>query len=225
MIAFLLVVLLVIYIYIIFYQNDIISTGYNIFLGLYYNYFQRDKLLCLFSTILSSYYMMYNLTNYGNSDIMDKDNLKNIMEEYSMDFQNSFHSFYISYIDYKRNLNEPLTALYEPRMMEKITTDWQSEIYESDYISEAEFISYSANNAAIDLEKDSNVNLAKDEDCPRFFQANFSNYPLNKTRTDFIQCMYYLCKNYNSQFYNFFGEIQDESEKSFLNFSKRTKSI
>ena len=225
MIAFLLVVLLIIYVYIIFYQNDIISTGYNIFLGLYYNYFQRDKLLCLFSTILSSYYMMFNLTNYGNSDIMDKDNLKNIMEEYSMDFQNSFHSFYISYIDYKRNLNEPLTALYEPRMMEKITTDWQSEIYESDYISEAEFISYSANNAAIDLEKDSNVVLAREEDCPRFFQANFQKYPLNKTRTDFIQCMYYLCKNYNSQFYNFFGEIQEESEKSFLNFSKRTKSI
>ena len=75
MIALLLVVLLVIYIYIIFYQNDIISTGYNIFLGLYYNYFQRDKLLCLFSTILSSYYMMYNLTDYGSSDIMDKVNL------------------------------------------------------------------------------------------------------------------------------------------------------
>ena len=37
--------------------------------------------------------------------------------------------------------------------------------------------------------------------------------------------MYYLCKNYNSQFYNFFGEIQEESEKSFFNFSKRTKSI
>ena len=225
MIVLLLIVLLIIYVYIIFYQNDIISTGYNIFLGLYYNYFQRDKLLCLFSTILSSYYLMYNITNYGNSDIMDKDNLKNIMEEYSMDFQNSFHSFYISYIDYKRNLGEPLTALYEPRMMDKITTDWQNMIYESDYISEAEFISYSANNAAIDLQLESNVNLAKEEDCPRFFQENYRKYPKNKTRTDFIQCMYYLCKNYNSQFYYFFREIQEESEHSFLNFSKETKSI
>ena len=225
MIVLLLIVLLIIYIYIIFYQNDIISTGYNIFLGLYYNYFQRDKLLCLFSTILSSYYLMYNITNYGISDIMDKDNLKNIMEEYSMDFQNSFHYFYISYIDYKRNLNEPLTALYEPRMMDKITTDWQNMIYESDYISEAEFISYSANNAAIDLQLKSNVDLAKEEDCPRFFQANYLKYPKNKTRTDFIQCMYYLCKNYNSQFYFFFREIQEESEHSFLNFSKETKSI
>jgi len=225
MIVLLLIVLLIIYVYIIFYQNDIISTGYNIFLGLYYNYFQRDKLLCLFSTILSSYYLMYNITDYGTSDIMDKDNLKNIMEEYSMDFQNSFHYFYISYIDYKRNLGEPLTALYEPRMMDKITTDWQNMIYESDYISEAEFISYSANNAAIDLQLDSNVKLARDEDCPRFFQANYTKYPKNKTRTDFIQCMYYLCKNYNSQFYFFFREIQEESEKSFLNFSRQTKSI
>ena len=54
-IIFLLAVLLVIYICIIFYQNNIISTGHNIFLGLYYNYYQRDKLLCLFASILSSY--------------------------------------------------------------------------------------------------------------------------------------------------------------------------
>ena len=225
MIGLLLIVLLIIYIYIIFYQNDIISTGYNIFLGLYYNYFQRDKLLYLFSTILSSYYTMYNITDYGNSDIMDKDNLKSVMQDYSMDFQNSFHSFYISYIDYKRNLKEPLTALYEPRLMDKITTDWQNMTYESDYISEAEFISYSANNAANDLEEDGNVRLAREVDCPHFFQAKYRENPLEKTRTNFIQCVYYLCKNYNSQFYYFFREIQEESEKSFLNFSRQTKSI
>ena len=225
MITLLLIVLLVIYIYIIFYQNQIISTGYNIFLGLYYNYFQRDKLLCLFSTILSSYYTMHNITDYGNSLIMDKENLKNVMETYSMDFQNSFHYFYISYIDYKRNLNEPLTALYEPRQMNKITTDWQDMIYESDYITEAEFISYSANNAAIDLEQDINVQKAREIDCPHLFQAQFRENPKQKTETDFIQCMYYLCKNYNSQFYYFFREIQQESEKSFLNFSTETKSI
>ncbi len=224
-ITLLLIVLLVIYIYIIFYQNDIITTGYNIFLGLYYNYFQRDKLLCLFSTILSSYYTMNNITDYGDSNIMDKQNLKQVMEDYSMDFQNSFHSFYISYIDYKRNLNEPLTALYEPRMMDKITTDWVTISYQSDYISEAEFISYNANNAAIDLEDDNNVKLAKTIDCPNFFQAKFRENRLQKTRTNFIQCVYYLCKNYNSQFYYFFREIQEESESSFLNFSKETKSI
>jgi len=224
-IALLLIVLLIIYIYIIFYQNDIISTGYNIFLGLYYNYFQRDKLLCLFSTILSSYYTMNNITDYGDSNIMDKQNLKQVMEDYSMDFQNSFHSFYISYIDYKRNLNEPLTALYEPRTMDKITTDWVTITYSSDYISEAEFISYSANNAAIDLEDDENVDLARTIDCPNFFQARFRENRFEKTRTNFIQCVYYLCKNYNSQFYFFFREIQEESERSFLNFSKQTKSI
>ena len=225
MIGLLLIVLLIIYIYIIFYQNDIISTGYNIFLGLYYNYFQRDKLLCLFSTILSSYYTMHNITDYGNSNIMDKENLKNVMQDYSMDFQNSFHYFYISYIDYKRNLNEPLTALYEPRRIDKITTDWQNMTYESDYISEAEFISYSANNAANDLEEDDNVQSARTVDCPHFFQAKYRENPLEKTKTNFIQCVYYLCKNYNSQFYYFFREIQEESEKSFLNFSSETKSI
>ena len=225
MIAILLLVLLIIYIYIIFYQNDIISTGYNIFLGLYYNYFQRDKLLCLFSSILSSYYLMLNITNYGDSEIMNKDNLKGIMQNYSIDFQNSFHYFYISYIDYKRNLNEPLTALYEPRNMDKITTDWQNMTYESDYISEAEFISYSANNAANDLEDNVVVGKAKDIDCPMFFQAEFRKNRTIKVETNFIQGMYYLCKNYNRQFYYFFNEIQEETKNSFANFSQETKSI
>jgi len=109
--------------------------------------------------------------------------------------------------------------------MNKITTDWQDMIYESDYITEAEFISYSANNAAIDLEQDINVQKAREIDCPHLFQAKFRENPKQKTETDFIQCMYYLCKNYNSQFYYFFREIQQESEKSFLNFSTETKSI
>ena len=38
----LLTILLVIYICIIFYQNNIISTSHNIFLGLYYNYYQKN---------------------------------------------------------------------------------------------------------------------------------------------------------------------------------------
>jgi hypothetical protein len=109
--------------------------------------------------------------------------------------------------------------------MDKITTDWVTITYSSDYISEAEFISYSANNAAIDLEDDENVILARTIDCPNFFQARFRENRFEKTRTNFIQCVYYLCKNYNSQFYFFFREIQEESERSFLNFSKQTKSI
>jgi len=229
LITILLIILLIIYIYIIFYQNDIITTGYNIFLGLYYNYFQRDKLLCLFSAILSSFYQMHNITVYGDSmdgtTLMSNYNLKEIMEQYSTDFQNSFHNFYISYIDYKRNLNEPLDALYQSRDMDKITTNWQNIIYASDYISEAEFISYSANQGAIDLAQPQNLKNAINIDCPEFFMEHFRRNNAKKVESYFIQCLYYLCKNYNSQFYVFFDEIQKESETSFQNFSSETKSI
>ena len=157
----LLAVLLIIYICIIFYQNNIISTGQNIFLGLYYNYYQRDKLLCLFASILSSYYVLSDISNYDDKPyLMNNTLLQSIMKSYSFDFQNSFHYFYTSYIDYKKNLNEPLTALYQPRTMNKISTDWNNIRYESDYISEAEFISYSAHNAALDLD---NIETAKEQ--------------------------------------------------------------
>jgi len=222
----LLAILLIIYICIIFYQNNIISTGQNIFLGLYYNYYQRDKLLCLFSSILSSYYYLSDITNYTDSHhLMNNTLLQGIMKSYSFDFQNSFHYFYTSYIDYKRNLNEPLTGLYTPRTMNKISTDWNNIRYESDYISEAEFISYSAHNAALDLD---NIEKAKKEDCPQLFQATFNKSQENRNKkvvSNFIPCMYYLCINYNSQFYFYYQELQVESEKSFVNFSQGSKKI
>ena len=221
----LLAILLVIYICIIFYQNNIISTGHNIFLGLYYNYYQRDKLLCLFSSILSSYYFLHNITNYDDTSLINNTLLQGIMKSYSFDFQNSFHYFYTSYIDYKKNLNEPLTALYALRKMNKISTDWNNIAYESDYISEAEYISFSAHNAALDLE---NIEKASKQDCPQLFQGRFDWNQENrdkKVASDFIPCMYYLCRNYNSQFYYFYQELQEESETSFLNFSQGSKKI
>ena len=222
----LLAVLLIIYICIIFYQNNIISTGQNIFLGLYYNYYQRDKLLCLFASILSSYYHLFEITNYDDVEgLMNNTLLQSIMKSYSFDFQNSFHYFYTSYIDYKKNLNEPLTGLYALRSMNKISTNWNNIQYYSDYISEAEYISYSAHNAALDLD---NIDSAKNQDCPQLFQGEFNKSEENRNKrvvSKFIPCMYYLCRNYNSQFYYFFQELQKESEESFLNFSIGSKKI
>jgi hypothetical protein len=222
----LLAVLLIIYICIIFYQNNIISTGHNIFLGLYYNYYQRDKLLCLFASILSSYYHLFEITNYDDVEgLMNNTLLQSIMKSYSFDFQNSFHYFYTSYIDYKKNLNEPLTALYALRSMNKISTNWNNIQYYSDYISEAEYISYSAHNAALDLD---NIDSAKNQDCPQLFQGEFNLSEENRNKrvvSNFIPCMYYLCRNYNSQFYYFYQELQKESEESFSNFSLGSKKI
>ena len=223
-------ILLIIYIVIIYYQNLIITTGHNIFFGLYYNYYQRDKLLCLFSSILSAYFMTTNITDYNvqNSEVtyMNTNNLTQIMKSYSFDFQNSFHYFYTSYIDYKKNLNEPLTALYELRTMNKITTDWNNIQYKSDYISEAEFISYIAHNAATELVGEQ---IAKTiSDCPFLFQSRFDKNEETRNRkveSNFLPCEYYLSKNYNTQFHFFFEELQKKSELSFIKFSGSSRKI
>ena len=95
---------------------------------------------------------------------MNTGNLTEVMKSYSFDFQNSFHYFYTSYINYKKDLGEPLNQLYELRIMNKITTDWNNIEYSSDYISEAEFISYIAHNAAIELVGEQIEKTRKD--CP-----------------------------------------------------------
>ena len=227
----LLSILLIIYIFIIYYQNLIISTGHNIFFGLYYNYYQRDKLLCLFSSILSAYFLATNITNYteinnSNNVYMNTDNITYIMKSYSFDFQNSFHYFYTSYIDYKKNLNEPLRQLYDSRTMNKITTDWHNIEYNSDYISEAEFISYIAHNAATELVGEQ-IQKTKN-DCPYLFQSRFDRNESMRSRkvdSNFIPCCYYLAKNYNSQFHYFFEILQKDSEESFITFSGSSRKI
>ena len=154
---------------------------------------------------------------------MNTNNLTQIMKSYAFDFQNSFHYFYTSYIDYKKNLNEPLTALYKPRTMNKITTDWNNIEYSSDYISEAEFISYIAHNAATELVGEQIVYTIRD--CPKLFQGRFKKYTDDKVESNFIPCAYYLGINYNSQFHYFFDELQKESENSFIEFSGSSRKI
>ena len=133
---------------------------------------------------------------------MNTDNLTQIMKSYSFDFQNSFHYFYTSYIDYKKNLNEPLDQLYELRTMNKITTDWNNVVYTSDYISEAEFISYIAHNAATELVGEQIDKTRRD--CPHLFQSKFNQSEETrnqKVESNFVPCCYYLAINYNTQFH------------------------
>jgi hypothetical protein len=110
--------------------------------------------------------------------------------------------------------------------MNKITTDWNNIVYESDYISEAEFISYIAHNAATELVGEQIAKTIKD--CPYLFQSRFDKNQTTRNRkveSNFIPCAYYLAKNYNSQFHYFFDELQEESEHSFIKFSRNSRKI
>ena len=67
------------------------------------------------------------------------------------------------------------------------------------------------------------IEIANALDCPQLFQGEFNKSQNNRNQrvaSNFIQCMYYLCKNYNWKFYHFHKESQIESESSFLNFSQ-----
>ena len=107
--------------------------------------------------------------------------------------------------------------------MNKITTDWNNIEYSSDYISEAEFISYIAHNAATELVGEQIVYTIRD--CPKLFQGRFKKYTDDKVESNFIPCAYYLGINYNSQFHYFFDELQKESENSFIEFSGSSRKI
>jgi hypothetical protein len=110
--------------------------------------------------------------------------------------------------------------------MNKITTDWNNVEYTSDYISEAEFISYIAHNAATELVGEQIEKTRKD--CPYLFQSRFNQSQEMRNRkveSNFIPCCYYLSINYNTQFHFFFEILQKDSEQSFVQFSGSSRKI
>ena len=102
---FLFVAMLIIYIFILIFQKNVISTGYNGFLICYYNHYQRDQLYSLYSVLLSSYFHYLNITDF--SDVMKEVDYINLIARYSKEFQNHF----INFMKYIYQINKILIKL------------------------------------------------------------------------------------------------------------------
>ena len=218
----LLCIMLVVYIIILVYQNTMIDTSHLIFLSLFFNYYQRDKFMNLLGAVLSNAFELLNLYNITEPRILNRSDYRNLMEENSEKFEESYHDYYIAYVDLKTYLNEQLTSIYSYKVFTKILGTFEPLEFNSTFIQEVEHLAFLAKYCAL------NENKAMDyilEDYQNFFSGNFLNDNSTKIHSNSIKTLYYLTINYNKVFYAYFQDLQKESEDKFDSYSNHSKNI
>ena len=215
----LLSVMLVVYIIILVYQNTMIDTSHKIFLSLFYNYYQRDKFMNLLGSVLSN---AYNLLNKYDIDIMNNEDYKIMIEKNSEMFEESYHKYYIAYVDLKTYLNEKLTSIYSYKVFTKILGTFEPREYSSTFIQEVEHLAFLAKYSAFNEDKDIESII---EDYENFFNGSFLINDDIKIRSSAIKTLYYLTKNFNQVFYKYFEYLEKECEDKFDTYSNSSKRV
>ena len=211
--------LLITYIIILFYQRNMVSSSYKGFLVFYYNYYQRDQLYALYSVSLSSYYHYIKTTDL--SDVMTENEYIELIKRYSIEFQNSFHKFYDIYISNNNDDTSQIHFIFDEIEVFKISNYYNQTSIIDDYIKESEYISYISRLSSIEDNLDDIIEDSK----LVFFGKIFKNQDGGKTKTKsyYIQMLYYLSKNYQSLFNTIYSELEAESTEKFNDLSKNSK--
>ena len=218
----LLSVMLVVYIVILVYQNSMIDTSHKIFLSLFYNYYQRDKFMNLLSIILSNAFKLLKLLSKFEIGILGSDDFRILTEKNSEKFEDSYHNYYISYVDLKTTLNEKLTSIYSSKEFTKIIVNFEPVVYNSTFIQEVEHLAFMSKYNA--LNEDSNMENIVD-DYNKFFSGYFLNHSHAKIKSNSIKTLYYLTKNFNKVFYTYFETLEKECEDKFDSYSNESKRV
>ena len=215
----LLSIMLVVYIIILIYQNSMIETSHKIFLSLFYNYFQKDKFMNLLGSILTDVFSLLKLTNQA---ICSTEDYRNLIKINAKNFEESYHNYYVSYVDLKSHLNEQLTSIYSIKTFNKIINTFENVEYNSTFLQEVENMAFLSLYSILNQHQVSDTII---QDLQYFFSGEFITNNLTKTNSYSIKMVYYLTKNFNNAFYIFFEEMQDEAELKFDTYSNSSKRI
>ena len=215
----LLLIMLIVYIIILLYQNSMIDTSHKIFLSLFYNYYQKDKFMNLFESIL---FLAYDLLGLLSEGITNEADIQNLIKGNAKEFEESYHYYYVSYVDLKSHLNEQLTSIYSIKNFSKIINTFENVYYNSTFIQEVEKLAY-LSQYSIYSENQSEQYIK--DDFRYFFTGEFLRNSLTRNNCTSIKTLYYLTKNFNNVFYKYFEEMQDEAEEQFDTYSNESKTI
>jgi hypothetical protein len=199
------------------YQTSLVHKNDKIFDALYYNYYQRTQFIYLNSIIISIFYELVNITNrnliWHNKDVLHLIG-KNIEDSHQL--------FLRYYMDFKIELNEDFTKLYEPLESNKITVNWENKLFYNDYNSELALIVYKILDS-IKHEFNSNDRI----DCENLLFGRYLRIDRKKTPVygNFIKLIYYFYVNYETSLRIYFLSLENSFDMSLNNFSKRTTTV
>ena len=199
------------------YQTSLVHKKDKIFDALYYNYYQRTQFIYLNSIILSIYYELVNITNFN----LIEEN-KYMLNLVGKNIEDSHQLFFNYYMDFKIDLNENFSKLYEPLLSNKITINWENRIFHNDYNTELALIVFRIFDS---IKHDFNDDDKKD--CENFLFGKYLKIDREKTPVNgnFIKLLYFFYANYDTILSDFFIDLENSFDISLNNFSKTTTFI
>ena len=158
-----------------------------------------------------------NISNYNTIE----DN-KDVLYFIGKNIEVSHQSFIKYYMDFKIELNEDFTKLYEVLNSTKITVNWEERLFHNDYNSELALIVY----RILDSLKHE-FNKKDIIDCDNLLLGKYINLERKKTQVygNFIKLIYYFYKNYDSVLRKYFLSLELSFDVSLNNFSNQTTSV
>ena len=217
LLLFCIFLLLISCIIILNYQTNLVHKNDKIFDAIYYNYYQRTQFIYLNSIILSIYYELINITNQG----VLKDN-QDVLYMIGKNIESSHQLFLKYYMDFKIELDEDFSKLYEPLISNKITVNWENRLFHNDYDYELALIVYRI------LES---VNHTFDYndiiDCETLLLDKYLYIDSKTTPVygEFIKLIYYFYINYEASLRNYFSSLESSFDISLNNFSRQTTTV
>ena len=199
------------------YQTNLVHKNDKIFDALYYNYYQRTQFIYLNSVILSIFYELVNITN-KNLIFHNKD----VLHLIGKNIEDSHQLFLRYYMDFKIELNEDFTKLYEPLESNKITVNWENSLFYNDYNSELALIVYRILNSINHDFTDDDI-----KDCEillfgRYLEIDKKQTPVNG---NFIKLVYYFYINYETVLRQYFLSLENSFDQSLNDFSQSTTTV
>ena len=199
------------------YQTNLVHKNDKIFDALYYNYYQRTQFIYLNSIILS---IFYELVGIRNESLIDAN--KYVLHLIGKNIEGSHQLFLRYYMDFKIELNEDFTKLYEPLESNKITVNWENRVFYNDYNSELALIVYRIlNSIKHDFDDDDR------KDCEILLFGRYLEIDRKRTPVygDFIKLVYYFYLNYETLLNQYFLSLENSFDQSLNDFSKRTTTV
>ena len=199
------------------YQTNLVHKNDKIFDAIFYNYYQRTQFIYLNSILLSIFYELLEISK--NNALIDN---KDVLHLIGKNIENSHQLFQKYYMDFKIELNEDFSKLYEPLMANKITVNWENKLFNNDYNSELTLIVYRILDS-IKHEFNNNDII----DCQNLLLGHYLNIDRKNTTVNgnFIKLVYYFYINYDPVLRKYFLILEDSFENSLNDFSKQTTEV
>ena len=207
------IIVLVIYIIILDYQNHNIELIHKTFQCYYYNFYSKNSILHFQTVIIERY---YDLSSLSNNNFTTEEDYLFVIKVITPLLKEGFHYFTSLFYEYNLEIGSDFNLLFTKRDYRKLGGFWEEIVYTSEYPIEMDTLIYNIY-SALDLNENQNE-IMTDVDNYLFRKAIENNDNKTRVYSNFIKLVYYFDINYELTWSHVFDNIERSIMKSYRDY-------